>query len=98
MTLGTLDEATGEYIQAPELENGHWYLDDEGLLYIVPNDLHGIAEIEGPDGDTMDELNARYRKAGFENINTEELAKALDLDFIPDVLRRFDPQSGFYTA
>ena len=37
-----------------EMKTGRWYTDEEGRLYIVSNDKYGIAEIAGPDNDTLD--------------------------------------------
>jgi hypothetical protein len=98
MGIGTRDEETGIFFKSPGLENGHWYLDDDGYLYIVPNDNYDIEETAGPDNETVDALNALYREKDFDSINPDEVAEKLGLEFVHDVLRRFDPQSGFYTA
>jgi hypothetical protein len=46
----------------------------------------------------MDALNAAYRAKKFDDIDQDELAAELGLEFIPNVLHRFDVESGFYSA
>jgi len=98
MGIGTRNEATQQYIHSGGLQNGHWYVDGEGFLYIVPDDRYGIEECAGPDNTTMDALNALYRETAFDSVNPSEVAIRMGLDFIPEMLRRFDRESGFYTA
>lgn len=98
MGIGTRDEATQQYIHSEGLAKGHWYIDGEGFLYIVPDDRYGIEECAGPDNATMDALNALYRENAFDSVVPSEVATQLELDFVPDVLRRFDEESGFYSA
>lgn len=93
--MGPYDNETGRHLHSDGHENGHWYLHQNGALYIVPMD---DAEIEGPDDDICDALGTEYRNTPFANINAETLAQKLDLDVVPDVLKRFDPAIGFYTA
>lgn len=98
MGIGTRNEATQEYIQSEGMEKGHWYTDENDFLYIVPDDRYGIEESAGPDNATMEALNAVYRETAFAALDPFEVASRLGLSFIPDVLRRFDPESGFYSA
>jgi hypothetical protein len=98
MGIGTRNEATLEFIQSEGLEKGHWFVDHDDFLYIIPDDRYGLEESAGPDNATMDALNALYRETAFDAIDPSELAGRLGLSYIPDVLRRFDPESGFYTA
>jgi hypothetical protein len=88
----------GEYEKTNGLENGHWYLDPDGLLFIVPTEEDGLAEIEGPDGAILDQLNAVYRETPFEKVDQRQVAADLGLDIVLDVLKRFDPETGFYHA
>ena len=104
MGLGLYDNESQKYLEEPCKEKGHWYVSDEnGMLYIVPNDKYGSAEIDGPDDDILDALNAAYREADtngtdFDRIDAEAIAQRLGLSVIPDVLKRFDSESGYYHA
>ena len=49
-----------------EIEQGHWYRSPAGELFIVPDDQVAVAEIEGPDGETLDRLNKVYRRCNDE--------------------------------
>ncbi|MBK6616531.1 MAG: hypothetical protein IPG27_21405 [Ottowia sp.] len=86
----------------PELEHGHWYIEDgSGALFIVPDDSFGAAEIEGPDGETLDRLNAAYRrcdaeKVEFGRIHKDGIARVLGLTVVQDWQHRFDQRTGRY--
>lgn len=96
---GIYDNEKGVYLEAPGLEKGHWFKDAEGNLFIVPDESYGLAEIEGPDGVILDALNAAYQGIKqLTEINPESIAEDLELDFIPDYLKRFDPEVGHYSA
>ena len=97
MGIGTRDESTGIFFKSEGLDNGHWYVDAEGYLYIVPDERYGSEECAGPDNDTMDKLNAVYRETEFEDIDPFTLAKQLDLEYVSPALHRYC-ESGFYTA
>lgn len=93
------EDETGQCVESPCLEHGHWYFDrEQQALYIVPNDEFGEAEIEGPDGDTLERLNEIYRETEFGQVDQETVAEALELEVVPDVLKRFDPDIGYYSA
>lgn len=98
MGIGTRDEETGEYFKSEGLENGHWYEGPERYLYIVPDERYGGEEIAGPDDDITEKLNKAYREGDFDAIDPDVLAKELGLEVILPVLRRFDPEIGFYHA
>jgi len=89
---------TEQYIEMSGLEFGHWYLDQDGALYIVPDEKYGFAEIEGPDTDTLEKLNNAYRETGFDKVDRSAIAKDNGLEIIPDVLKRFSPGLGYYNA
>lgn len=95
--MGPFDNQTGKYVATSGYgEGSHWYLDEEGRLYIVPS---VDAEIEGPESDVLDALNKVYRDAPhFSSVNPEEVAEELAIEVIPDVLKRFDPDVGYYRA
>lgn len=98
MGIGTRNEETGEYIFSEDLDNGHWYQDQNGNLYIIPDERNGIEGSQGPEGRVMTELNAVYRQKGFDHVDPDALANELGLEFISPVLHRFDEESGFYSA
>ncbi len=74
----------------PELMNGQWLEHPHTrALYIVPT-TEAVAEIEGPDDEICDALNAACRANG--GIIPESEIARLNLDEIPAVLRRYDGQ------
>ncbi len=100
---GFYDNAINEYVPTPGAMTGHWYVDDDGLLYIIPRPdrADGIGESFGPDGSTMDALNTIYRELGdsrFDEADPEEIAQQLNLSTVHDSLRRFDTSAGYYSA
>lgn len=91
-------DQAGESDAEPCFEKGHWYIDDDGLLYIIPDDSLGLADSIGPDNDTADALNQAYSEVKFEEVDRESLAQSLNLEIVLDVLKRFDPETGYYSA
>jgi hypothetical protein len=90
---------TGRYEPAEWLEKGIWVVHPDGDWWIIPD---GVAEIEGPDTPMIDKLNALCRQydPNGENVHlipVEEFTK-LGLYKIPDTLKRFDVQDGYYHA
>lgn len=101
MGLGLYDNESRKYLEEPCKQHGHWYVADDGQLYIVPDDQYGIAEIDGPDDAVLDALNATYREADanktdFNSIDTAAIAQRLGLSVIYDWQKRFDEESGYY--
>lgn len=90
------DNETGKHVAVDWLEDGDWYEDAEGMLYIIPA-FGAVAEIEGPDGETCDLLNGLCRAHQKKNPPAHEV-EALGLKYVPDFLKRFDPQAGYYHA
>lgn len=82
---------TGLYEHCDWLEDGDWFEDEQGLLYIVPTN----AECEGPANDTMDKIIALCKDHGR---LTDEDCETLNLTRIPNVLKRFNPEDGYYHA
>ena len=85
----------------PEIEQGHWYVDPIGALFIVPDDGVAVAEIEGPDGEMMDRLNRVYRRCEaegvpFQKIDTGSIARVLQLEIVEKADRLFDESTGRY--
>jgi len=86
-----------------EVEQGHWYQDDLGQVFIVPDETFAAAEIEGPDGETLDRLNRIYRRCesegiAFKKIDQAGIAKVLELHTVEASNRRFDTRTGRYFA
>lgn len=92
---GLYNNETECHEPADWLENGMWFEDEHGNLYIVPTPDAG-AEIEGPDGPIIEQLNLICRENG--GIVTIEDGERLGLTYIHDFLRRFDPDNGYYHA
>lgn len=91
--MGPFSNEEGHYTNHPGFENGHWYLSEKGELFIVPN---AEADIEGGDDQIITKLNAAYRSKPFIEVDPNVVAGALDLEFVPDVFRRFDEAIGYY--
>ncbi len=84
-----------------EIEQGHWYRSPAGELFIVPDDQVAVAEIEGPDGETLDRLNKVYRRCNdegvpFQRIDTGGIARVLELEVVGRSEQLFDASTGRY--
>lgn len=84
---------------------GHWYWDPvTKLMYIVPDERHGLAETHGPDDAILDALDRRYRDADtsatdwFDAFPVESVADGLGLRFIAQPFRDFDPTYGYFSV
>jgi len=96
---GLYDNEKRVHLEEECMMKGHWYRDpDTNLLYIVPNDEFGSAEIIGPDDDIEERLNVYYRNTAMADVDTELVASVLGLEIIPEILFRFDEGAGYYTA
>ena len=97
---GTFDNEAGVYLFEEWYDEGDWFEDTKGFLYIMPTDEYadeyGSAESIGPDNETEDWLNAYYRD--YEECPSEDNLAAHGLVKIPAVLQRFDPDCGYYHA
>lgn len=98
MGIGIRDESTSQFIYIKGMDYGHWYQDADGNLYIMPDARFDDSESLGPDNEHMTALNEAYRTRKFDDIDQDELAEELGLEFVPNVLHRFDKESGFYSA
>ena len=92
---GIYNNETKLYLYDEEYENGQWFEDATGYLYIIPQN-NGY-EIDGPDGYICDELNrmCRMQKNGI--ITTVDIERLCLLPIDP-VLRRFSEEGGYYHA
>jgi len=83
---------------APWLDEDQW-LEDAYFLYIIPNPRHGHAEVEGPDNETLDKINAilREKPEGEWELTPDEV-KRLGLTQVDDCLKRFNSHDGHYHA
>lgn len=82
-------------IKCPYME-GHWYMDDNLVVYIVPNDNYGLAETYGPDGAVLDAINEHHRV--HKHVDGEAAARKLHLYWVPSWQRRGNIESGFFAA
>ena len=79
----------------PDVTNGLW-LEGEDGLYILPLDGD---EIIGPDDATADTLMQMWQEHDNpHDIPVEECMVFLGLARVPDNLKRWDPQDGYYHA
>lgn len=96
MGIGPYDNEGGEHHDLPGYMDGHWYINRDCQLYIVPN---AEAEIEGPDDETLDKLNSIYRAASsFDQVDTAKVAEDLGLHFVQWQSRRFSWKHGYYMS
>ena len=86
------------YIEVPSLEHGHWYTDDDGALFIMPDPQYGLCDSVGPDDVNAETLTHLYSKTAFDKLDPNEVSRNHGLTAIPNVLKRFDPQIGYFTA
>ena len=91
---GLYNNESGSYEDVDWLGQGDWFDDREGFLYIVPMS-NVVSDCEGPDNETMDAINAACRD---HDRLTDADVERLGLIRIPDGLKRFDSQSGYYHA
>lgn len=93
MSIGFQNEV-GHCVRNPDAETGHWYRHTDGRLYIVPTD----GKIEGPDDQTLEELESAYRRLGFESVCPLTLASELGLDVVHPWQQRFDVRHGYFAT
>ena len=86
--------AAGACVRSPALDAGHWYAAGDGGLYIVPTD----GEVEGPDDEANDRLEAVYRASDFSQLDPFDVAAQIGLEVVPDWQQLFDPLAGYYLA
>jgi hypothetical protein len=92
MMAGLYDNEAGCYVECDWLDEADWYADEQGTLYMIPQ-AGVVAEIEGPDGPVIDELNRLCREQG---MPTAEQCEALGLIPIYNHQKRFHPVDGYY--
>lgn len=85
---------TGCYCQDPDWMEGQWLVDEEGALYIVPRNGDGV---EGPDEDVSDTVLGMLRDNHADRLD-EALIAVMGMTEVPDVLKRFSPEIGYYSA
>lgn len=93
--MGPFDNQLHRYVEDNAVEDGLWVVDDVDNLWIIATVGH---EIYGPDGDTLDKLNALCRRHPIPNDIPMSKLKALGLSVVPAVLKRFDSDRGYYYA
>lgn len=89
---GFYDNERREYVARDDWENGQWLVSTAGALYIIPIDGD---QVEGPDDENADRILQALD--GRDRLQEHE-ASDLELTIVPDVLKRFDNQIGYYNA
>lgn len=92
-TMDANNHTTQCHTNAPGFLVGHWYLNQEGELFIVPNAVAGIA---GSDKSIIARLDQAYCLMDFDAVDPKTIAKQLDLEFVPASYRHFCEDVGFY--
>jgi len=89
--MGPYDNETEEYVfEQAVIDKGTWLISTTDDLYIVSDEWDSVF---GPDEEIVDSITEHLRKG--------ELSEAMrknELDLVPQSLRRFDPEIGYYTA
>lgn len=93
--MGPFDNEQHCYVEDNAVEDGLWVADDDGNLWIIATVGH---EIYGPDGDMLDKLNALCRKHPIPDYIPLSKLNGLGLSIVPAVVKRFDPDRGYYYA
>jgi len=93
--MGPFDNTAHCYVEDNNVEDGLWVTDEEGNLWIIPT---AGDEIYGPDGKTLDKLNALCREHPIPDYIPGSNLAALGLSVVPAVLKRFDRDNGYYYA
>lgn len=88
------DGGTGCHVEDPNWLEGQWLVDEDGVLYIVPKDGDGV---EGPDDSMCAEILTVLQDAHADRLS-EDRAHAMGLTEVADVLKRFSPEIGYYSA
>ena len=89
---GLFDNETRRYLYDDGLFYGDWYVDEDGFLFIIPLDEQ---EIDSPDGEILDRLNAICREY---DVVLDEEAEELGLNRVACNLKRFSEEDGYYYA
>ena len=90
--MGIYDNEAGRYIPSDNWENGQWLITNDGRLHIIPVGGDGI---EGPDDEDSDLILQAL--GGNERLDEHDIQR-LGLTEVHDVLKRFDPTIGYYSA
>lgn len=92
--MGPYDNDAGRHLPSEDWENGQWVVDDDGVLFILPI---GADEISGPEGTMRDAITERLVAASSDSLDDDAIEE-LDLTVVSPVLKRFDPEIGYFTA
>jgi len=84
----------GCYVEDPDWQSGQWLVDEDGTLYIIPTDGD---DVEGPDEDVCDTIRGMLVDASTDTLGDESVA-LMGMTEVQDVLKRFSPDVGYYSA
>jgi hypothetical protein len=92
--MGPFDNETGEYVFDQEVMDAHWLINEaKGNLYIIARSGDGF---DGYGAD--DDIESRLFKLPDAKLEDQGVMLSEGFSLVPDVLRRFSPDVGFYSA
>lgn len=92
--MGPYDNDKSEYVFDSEVLEAHWLIHEQtGFLYIVARDDDGF-EGYGADDAVLESL---YRFSDNQLEDTDVMT-AQGFEVVPEVLRRMDPEQGYFPA
>ena len=92
--MGPYDNETGKYLFDNDIMSAHWlYHDDSESLYIIGRDEHGF---EGYSND--DDIEAALFALTDSELDNDALMESKGFTLVPDPLRRFGVNEGYYAA
>jgi hypothetical protein len=77
------------------LMDGRWFLDIYDELYIVSRGAKHLCDILGNDFLTIRCLAEKYFHKDMDSVDQEDVAKRMNMEYVPPENRRYDPDSGF---
>ena len=91
---GLYNNETGEYDEVDWAMDAGWYEDDEGRLYIIAPDWI-VDESIGPDNRLMERLNGVVARG---HVIADAICDMIGVTRVPQALKRFSPEDGYYSA
>ena len=79
-----------------DLWNGDWWLDENNMLYIIPQLESNLDEVYGGDGYMLEMMQA-IRNV-YNIMPDEKELEQYGLKRVPESLKRFSDDDGYYTA
>lgn len=92
--MGPYDNSKRRHIFDDEIINAHWFRNREGYLLILPREGDGFEEI----GTLSPEVDKQLFSLDDEQLDTFTPDDLDGVERVPDVLRRFDKDAGYFVA